>query len=424
MRTSIRTLLATVTILAHAGVTHAAAPIVDLHAHLFFYEGTGVSFFGSFSSPVLTDSSSSRLGAKANAQALENSGARIIIVALYAHPLFWSTCRDSIRKQIDAAEAFVTAHPDWAIARSAEEAARLVHAGKRILILSIEGASCVLETEEDLNEFIDRRGVRIVTPVHFTDDTIGGASFMPGIEILTNPIAALESLIAPHFDQFGARVHSYGLGKKGQWLVESLLKRGIWIDLAHTSDGTYSALTPWLERAKQPFLYTHTILRRYYRAERGVTPERLEKVRDTGGIVGLLPSEDMLAETKADPVYCPTVCTGSCDQGIPIFLTQYSEMAGIVGDAQSVMIGSDINAPLNFLGAACSAQEKQGYHGLSQYGQLAELWQAMRNFDLVPRDPNAWTERFLAVWSKVKPLQAPAQISPTAPSTKSRPGSG
>jgi microsomal dipeptidase-like Zn-dependent dipeptidase len=390
--------------LTNAPGAYADHPIVDLHAHLFFYEGSGTSLLGNFTTPIRVRSAEDRIGSKANASALESSGAKIVVVALYAHPLFLVSCRDSIRKQIDAAEAFVATHSDWAIAKSAEQASELVHADKRILILSLEGASCVLENESDLEEFIDRRGVRIVTPVHFTDDWVGGASLMPGVEILTNPWAALKSLFSPHLDRYGALTHEYGLGTKGKWLIESLLKRGVWIDLAHTSDGTYEALTPWLEKAHQPFLYTHTVLREYYQAERAITPERLEKVRQTEGIIGILPSADMLKGTKINPVYCPAICDESCDGGIPLFLTQYSEAVSVLKDSASVMIGSDINAPLDFLGPACPQQAKQGYKGLVHYGQLAELWKSAHDLDLVPRESNAWAERFLSVWSRVKAL--------------------
>jgi microsomal dipeptidase-like Zn-dependent dipeptidase len=386
------------------GMDPAATPIVDLHAHLFFFEGTGTALLGNFNSPSLSVSPSSRIGPKVNAQALESSGARIVVVALYAHPLFLLSYRESIRRQIDAVDAFVAQHSDWAVARSAQEAVQLIESGKRILILSIEGAGGILENEDDLKEFIDRRGVRIVTPVHFTDDSIGGASLMPGIEILTNPWAAFKSMISPHIDRFGARTNAYGLGKQGAWLVGALLKRGVWIDLAHTSDGTYQALVPWLERARQPFLYTHTMLREHYRSERAITPERLEKVRETGGLIGILPSDDMLSGTTADPIYCPTACQGSCERGIPIFLTQYAEALSSIKDPSELMIGSDINAPLNFLGPACPASAKQGDSGLGNYGQLLELWKAARAADLVPRDPAAWSQRFLTAWSRVQPL--------------------
>jgi microsomal dipeptidase-like Zn-dependent dipeptidase len=411
-----------------AGMTYGASdpsnPIVDLHAHLFFYEGMGTSLLGGFRKELGNETWDNFIFPKVNEATLQKSGSRIVVVALYAHPLFLVSERESIRRQIQAAEDFVSTHPAWMIARSAEEASSMISQGKRVLIFSLEGASGVLETEADLAEFIDRRGIRIVTPVHFTDDRIGGACFMPGLEIVTNPWAALKSLKSPHHDSLGVRTNPTGLRPDGHWLVESLLKRGVWIDLSHTSDATYRDLVPLLRLARQPLLYTHTVLRAHFRAERGITPERLDRVRMTQGIVGVLPSDDMLSDTEAEPIYCPSVCAGACNRGIPVFLTQYSEIAGHLGDSASVMIGSDINAPLRFLGPACPAEAQQSGTGLANYGQLIELWQALRKVDLISADPDTWTNRFLYVWSQVRPLTPPPQIVPTTPTAKTVPGSG
>ena len=48
------------------------------------------------------------------------------------------------------------------------------------MILALEGASGIIETDEDLAEFVDRDGIRIVTLIHLTDDEFGGAAFLKG----------------------------------------------------------------------------------------------------------------------------------------------------------------------------------------------------------------------------------------------------
>src|SRR5690606_26901719 len=125
-------------------------------------------------------------------ETLRESGIRILVAALYAHPLMTWDLRDSIRRQIAQAERFVKENPEWVLVRDAIETRKVLAEGKRALILSLEGAAGILESEKDLHEFIDERGIRIVTLLHLIDDHFGGAAFLRGAAILANPWAALR----------------------------------------------------------------------------------------------------------------------------------------------------------------------------------------------------------------------------------------
>ena len=381
--------------------------LVDLHAHYFFHDGMGLALLGSFHDPLkaLTEGLTwrSRLTNKVNAETLEKSGVGLALVALYAHPLFLLSERNSIRKQIEEAQGFVREHPDWIIARDPQSARQARAAGKRILILSLEGMAGVLENEDDFREFIDQDGIRVVTPIHFIDDEIGGANLMPApwLMLASNPAAALRAYASPHFDAIGVRTNPRGLTPFGRTQIEALIKRGVWIDFAHASDASQEQMLSLTDVAQQPLLYTHTVLRSAYRSERAISATQLTQIARRHGVIGLLPSDDMLKGTEVDPAYCDDPCRAAgekCQGGLPAFLTQYAQAQRAVAPAQ-VMIGSDIDAPLTFLGPACPAEKLQDPRGLADYGQLSVIGQALKNHSRETGDPVDW---FLTAWERVK----------------------
>ena len=374
---------------------------VDLHAHLFMHEGVGLSWMGSFTGPIRSEHWQDRLHSKVNAEALELSGSQLVAVALYSHPLFLGSERNSIRRQIATAEAFVVSHPDWVIARSLPEARQAKAAGKKILIFTLEGADGILESEADLKEFIDEQGIRIVTPLHFIDDQFGGAALMPPKNAFVNPFAWIRSFFRDK-DVEGARLNDRGLTSRGEWLIRALLARGVWIDLSHSSDASQRGMREWIEKADQPLLYTHTMLRRFYHSERGVSAEQLKLVRQSGGIIGLLPSEDMMAGTQVEASACAQPCGQTCMGGVPALVEQFKEVSRVVGP-DSVSLGTDINAPLNFIQPDCAHPEADT-RGFYQYGQLGELWDAMRERGIGSKNlPGLTLEKFFQVWGRVRP---------------------
>ena len=369
----------------------SARASVDLHAHLFFYDGTGLPLIEKFSGSLAVKSWNKRIGSKVNLASLNASGASIVVAALYAHPLFLVSERESIRRQLVAADNLLRADPTWGLAKNAREARVLLGKGRKVLVLALEGASGILESEEDLKEFLDLRGISIVTPLHFMDDDWGGAAFLPGAAVLASPFAWLRSLLSPTRDAEGVRLNPQGLTVRGRWLTQALLKRQVWVDLAHSSDATQKDI---LALSGQPILYTHTMLRRYYRAERGISLTQLAQVQRHGGFVGLLPSEDMLAGTEVTPAFCQKACP-SCEGGVPALLQQYSEIASQVG-ASSVSLGSDINAPLQLLKPECGQAL-----GFNEYGDLARLFAILETRG--GYSAQTAQERFLTLWSKVRP---------------------
>ncbi|MBY0471844.1 dipeptidase [bacterium] len=365
---------------AHAAAPVAGEGLVDLHAHVFMYEGFGVPWFGKFNGPIEVKSWKEKMGSKINPEALEKSGAQVVVVALYTHPLFRGEPRDAIRRQIFTAKQFVKAHPHWVIARSPNELEQAHAAGKKALVFSLEGAAQVLETEQDLVEFIDQEGIRIVTLYHFIDDHFGGAALMRGTGSAANPLGWFKAWKNGTRDSQGVLVNTKGMTDTGRRLAHSLIQRGVWMDLSHATDADQVELTQISEKAQLPLLYTHTALRKYLGAERGISEIQLQAVKRTGGILGIIPSEDMLQDTPSRLAPCGA-------GGIPALKHQVQEAGQVVGE-DAVSLGSDLNAPLSFIRADCNGSQ------FSDYSQLGAIWNSTQRGGLN-------VKKFVKVWSRV-----------------------
>ena len=382
---------------------HAAATsdhlTVDLHCHPFMEDGMGFVFHGHFDQPLVAHDWQSLFSSEINAEALEASGNGIVVVTLYAHPVLEAPARAHIRKQIQSAENFVATHKNWIIARNPSQARAALAAGKRVMVLGLERASNVLESEADLREFVDQRGIRIVTMLHLDDDLYGGVAFMSGVKSVFTPVAWFKSLFAPEFDDH-VKINSQGLTKRGVKFLHALIEHRVWVDLSHASEKSQRNAIPILLAAGQPLLYTHVPLRRYLGIERGISDIKIAEVQGSHGIIGVLPAEDMLLNTPIKPEFCPSGC--KCDGSVAAFATQYAEFASLIGPA-SVMLGSDFNGGIAHLKPACGTKtELDQAAGLWNMGQTPALWQALENVGApVPKRRTDMVDAFLEAWDRV-----------------------
>lgn len=379
--------------------------LVDLHTHVFMEHGMGMLFQGGFDTPLRSSHWSDRFSSQINAATLETSNLGIVVVALYAHPAFALARRDSIRAQIRAAEDFVAKHPNWIIAKSPEEASAAIHSGKRCLILSIEGAAGIIDTEADMKEFIDEKGVRIVTFAHLTDDHLTGAAFMKGYKMLGSPTGMLRSMLFGMPKKDGVYVNPAGLTSAGRYIASKLIKRKVWIDLAHSPEETAKALVPLLKKAGQPLLYTHTALRDHHRAEREISREQLASVKESGGIVGLIPSDEVMGETPVSAGHCPSVCRETCQGSAWALAEQYEKVAKVIG-AENVYLGTDFNGAMQHLkptSCATGTSIDRG-PGLYTIGQTPEVWFLLGKAG-APIAASAFhgADHFIAKWARFYP---------------------
>jgi microsomal dipeptidase-like Zn-dependent dipeptidase len=361
----------------------------------------GWLFRGDFFGPLRADDWQSRFSSQANPETVERSGIGILVVALYANPLLTLSVRGAIREEIAQAERFVSEHPNWIIARSAAEARTAIDEGRKVLVLSLEGASGVLENEEDLREFVDEKGIRIVTFEHLTDDQFGGVAFLRGFRAMSTPVRWFIELFHPTFSD-GVKVNTQRLTLAGRRMAEALLARKVWIDLSHSSDATGRDLIPLVQGAGQPLLYTHGGLRRFYRAERGFSDRQMAEVARDGGMIGLCPSEDVVDDTPVPTGQCGGEgCALNCRDGLPAFVEHYRTAVAVLGN-ENVVLGSDFNGAVPHLKPSCGTGTELDRSGLWHIGQTGLLWQAMAATGApVPSDLNVQVRSFLDKWGQV-----------------------
>ncbi len=376
---------------------------VDLHAHVFMKPGLGWLFSGSFEER-LADSWDDRLSSKIDEATLNASGVGLMVIALFAHPMLRGDVRDAIREQIALAEAFAARSPLWEIAKTPAEAEALLRAGKRVMVFSLEGAGGVLESEEDLAEFVDDKGIRIVTPLHLSDDRYGGAATMSGFQYVANPMSWVDQLLDAHCDH-GVETNRQGLTPLGKRLAVELLERGVWLDLTHASDQALKTLVPLVEGAGHPLLFTHASLRSLRAAERSLPEALLPRVKRSGGIIGLLPTDDAFAELVPSDALCPRGCAkDACTRGVPALAHAYRSAGEAIG-YENVMLGTDFNGGMRHLSASCGTGTELDHEaGYFHVGQTRLVWQSMKRLG-APVPPLRTTLRaFLDAWKRVVPV--------------------
>ncbi|MBI2712433.1 MAG: membrane dipeptidase [Bdellovibrio sp.] len=374
--------------------THAAG--VDLHAHLFMKSGLGPLFSGEFNDPLKAENWKSRFQSQINSEAVIRSGLDIIVVSLYAHPFLVWDRRNSIRRQLSQAADFVRQNPGWIIAKDPTSARKALSQKKQVLILSLEGASGILETDADIREFVEEGGIRIVTFFHLTDDSLGGAALLNGLRGIASPWALLKSMISGKTGTYGEYLNTGGITDTGLALFKKLLSRKVWIDLAHAPDLAWPVVLPILELSKQPLLVTHTSIREHLPMERTLSWPQVDFIAKSGGILGLMPSEEMLGKNSQSIQCLPD--TSKNRPSPSSFIMQFLTLSSKLGDGH-VMLGSDFNGGIYHLSpesVACSASfEEKGYWNL---GQSAEVLRTIEKFSGYSVNSSKMAESFLNAW--------------------------
>lgn len=243
---------------------------VDLHAHLFMEKGVKLIYSGSFFAPQIraNDWADARKS-QVNEKILAKSDLSIVVVSLYAAPVLsgFSMFR-SILKQIDMAELFVKRNPGWVIGTSSLQTRKALAQGKRVLILSIEGADRFVNSLSQLQKLYER-GVRIITLLHLTRDRIGAPAFLKWSEAIFSTPGAYW--FCYNRDRNYVKVNCSGLTSHGEQVSQMLVDAGIWIDLAHASDKSLEYLIDLHYQRNIPLLYTHGSLRSKLKQERGAS---------------------------------------------------------------------------------------------------------------------------------------------------------
>ena len=123
-------------------------------------------------------------------------------------------------------------------------------------LLDIEGAHCLGDDPANLAHAFDA-GVRMIGLAHFYDTAFGGSAHGVG---------------------------KIGLTDRGRTLVHEMERRGVIVDLAHSSPATIADV---LAIATRPVVVSHTGVRATCDNQRNLTDDQLRGVARTGGVVGI-----------------------------------------------------------------------------------------------------------------------------------------
>ena len=201
--------------------------------------------------------------------------------------------------------------------------------------LGIEGATALDGDVANLQALYDA-GFRMMSPTHFTDNTLAGSA--TGTE-------------------------KGGLTADGRRMVREMEARGMLVDLSHTSPRTVDDV---LAMARRPVLVSHTGLAAICPAERNLTDNQVRRIAAAGGLIGI--------------AYFPAAVCGNDARAVARSIRHAVDVAGV----DHVALGSD------FDGAVAEPFDVAGLPALT--GALLE---AQFSEDEIARILGGNTERFL-----------------------------
>jgi membrane dipeptidase len=152
----------------------------------------------------------------------------------------------------------LAAHPDtFALALTPADAARIKRDGKRVVYISMENASPLVD-DPSLLSFYHAAGLRLLSTVHFANNEFADSAT----------------------DEKGAEWK--GLSPAGKALVDEAVRLGIVIDQSHASDAVFDDL---IERMPVPFVLSHSSAKAIYNHPRNLDDTRLKQLAKAGGVI-------------------------------------------------------------------------------------------------------------------------------------------
>ena len=148
-------------------------------------------------------------------------------------------------------------HEHFELALTADDAERIVDAGRKVVYISIENGY-PLGTDARLLETFYRLGVRMFGPVHFANNELGDSAT----------------------DHGGAEWG--GLSPAGREFVSEANRLGIVLDASHASDDVFDDL---IRLSATPIILSHSGVAAIYDHPRNRSDARLRRLAETGGVI-------------------------------------------------------------------------------------------------------------------------------------------
>ena len=161
----------------------------------------------------------------------------------------------------------------FALALTADDAARIAGQGKRFIYMSIENSYPLGKDVDTLQEFYDL-GVRMVGPVHFTNNDLADSATDPK----------------------GPEWH--GLSPLGKAFVAKANELHMIIDASHASDEAFDQM---LALSAAPIILSHSGARAVFDHPRNIDDARIKKLAAKGGVIQINSYSDYLVATPEIP---------------------------------------------------------------------------------------------------------------------------
>lgn len=159
--------------------------------------------------------------------------------------------------QITQYEYAVKKYPNLTIIKSRNDIDEVLNTDKTGIILHIEGADFIDQTNSNALYDLYEKGLRSFGPMWIYDNMLGSAAGTSSVNGLTD------------------------LGKKVITQCENL---GIIIDAAHANDQTFTDI---VNETQNPFMVSHTNLRSVCDTPRNITTGQIDSIKKRSGVFGI-----------------------------------------------------------------------------------------------------------------------------------------
>ena len=195
-----------------------------------------------------------------------------LMVAQARHPRTWGSLLERGLDMAARLHASAAANPDFRVIASGSELStylgeRQTQPRQTAGLLGVEGLHLLEGDAANLDRLYDA-GFRMVAPVHFFDNEVGGSAHGVG---------------------------KGGLTPFGKTVVAQAERRGMLIDLSHGSD---QLIADVLDVATRPVIVSHTGLRALCPGGRNLTDAQLRRIAAGGGLVGIALFEEAMCSPE------------------------------------------------------------------------------------------------------------------------------
>jgi membrane dipeptidase len=188
-------------------------------------------------------------------------------------PADYRVARDNGLKRLINIHKMIAAHPDrFELALTADDARRIVAAGKSPAFISMENASPLTLDPVPLLRFYYSQGLRMMSLVHTSNNEFADSANTPA--------------------------QWQGMSPAGKELVAEANRLGIVVDQSHASDAVFDQL---IEMSKAPIILSHSGAADVYRHPRNIDDARLKKLAEKGGVIQMNALGAYLIDTGETP---------------------------------------------------------------------------------------------------------------------------